>query len=234
MAGKTKGTAALKTTGKPSKTAQHHRKGAKGAKAVGKGSSTTSADKTNGRPSAFTDETKTKILTAIAAGNTLRTSAEYGGITYETLRAWLRKGDVGEEKFSVFSAALKKAQADAEALSVGRIRQAAKGGAIIERTTITTERTSKSGMATTTTRTTERYSPPQWQADAWWLERTRDEWRRHDKVTRTNFNFDLENLTDEQFELFDQLTNNDVDPAIAYATALNLGKKEGAGETPTA
>ncbi len=180
-----------------------------------------------GRPTSFTEDNKSKILTAIAAGNTLENSAQYGGITYETLRAWLKKGEAGQEGFSGFSVALKKAQADAEALSVGRIRQAAKGGAILERTTISTERTTKNGTVVTTTRSTERYAAPAWQADAWWLERiNRSKWGRHDRVTNHNYNFDLESLSDAQFELFDQLTDQGVEPPIAYATVL--GQKEGA------
>ena len=221
-----------KNTAFAGKSPKKAAKTAKPAKVLAsKGDVTTFKVNKGGRPSAFTEETKTKILTAIGAGNSLSISAQYAAINYETLRLWLKRGEHADEKkdpeFFGFFVAIKKAQADAEALSVGRIRQAAKGGAILERTTVTTERTNKSGVTTTTTRSTERYAPPQWQADAWWLERMNgQQWGRHDRVTRNQFNFDLENLSDEQFELFDQLTNDGVDPAVAYATCLS--KKEGA------
>lgn len=218
---------AQKTPQKNGPSAKSPQKTVRAKKTAAKPAQSASNPSKVGRPSNFTDEVKAKILTAIAAGNSLTTSAQYANITYETLRVWLKKGESGEGEYSVFSVAIKKGQADAEALSVGRIRQAAKGGAVIERTTVTTERTTKSGSTVTTTRATERYAPPQWQADAWWLERVnRQQWGRHDRVTNTNYNFDLERLTDEQFELFDQLTDQGVEPPIAYATCLN--QKEGA------
>ena len=51
--------------------------------------------------------------------------------------------------------------------SLARIEAGAQGGALVERTTTT--RTAKDGTATTTVR--ERYTPPDWHADGWFLER---------------------------------------------------------------
>ena len=51
--------------------------------------------------------------------------------------------------------------------SLARIEAGAEGGALIERTTTT--RTAKSGATTTTVR--ERFTPPDWRADGWFLER---------------------------------------------------------------
>ena len=51
--------------------------------------------------------------------------------------------------------------------SLGRIELAAQGGALLVR--VKTTRTSKSGVVTTTVR--ERYTPPDWRADGWFLER---------------------------------------------------------------
>lgn len=221
-AGKAAATAPKKSS--PTTASKKSAKNPKSASSTAPSSIKPKPGKSAGRPSSFTDEVKSKILTAIAAGNSLTTSAQYAGINYETLRLWLKRGEHGEQtdpEYFGFFGAVKKAEADAEALSIGRIRQAAKGGQIIERTTITTERTSKNGVTTTTTRSTERYSPPQWQADAWWCERKNPtQWGRNDRVTKTSFNFNLENLTDAQFEMFDQLTRDGVDPAIAYATCL--------------
>ena len=51
--------------------------------------------------------------------------------------------------------------------SLAQIEAGAEGGALVERTTTT--RTAKDGTATTTVR--ERYTPPDWRADGWFLER---------------------------------------------------------------
>ena len=63
--------------------------------------------------------------------------------------------------------------------SLARIELAAQGGALLER--VTTTRTSKSGVATTTVR--ERYSAPDWHADGWFLERRHPtEWSRRTEL----------------------------------------------------
>ena len=59
--------------------------------------------------------------------------------------------------------------------SLARIELGAQGGALVER--VTTTRTSKSGVVTTTVR--ERWTPPDWRADGWFLERRHPaEWSR--------------------------------------------------------
>ena len=58
--------------------------------------------------------------------------------------------------------ALTRAEAEAGAVSVGRIRRAANGGALIERKSVTI-----AGVTTVT----EKFAQPLWVADAWLLER---------------------------------------------------------------
>ena len=63
--------------------------------------------------------------------------------------------------------------------SLARIEAGAEGGALIERTTTT--RTAKSGATTTTVR--ERFTPPDWRADGWFLERRHPaEWSRRTEL----------------------------------------------------
>ena len=63
--------------------------------------------------------------------------------------------------------------------SLARIEAGAEGGALVERTTTT--RTAKNGTTTTTVR--ERFTPPDWRADGWFLERRHPaEWSRRTEL----------------------------------------------------
>jgi transposase-like protein len=102
-----------------------------------------------GRPSKFTPEAKERILLAIRSGNWLCVAARAGGITYETLREWLRQGEADleagkETEFSGFSVAVQEARDWVEMRNVGFIQVAARKN---------------------------------WSAAAWWLEKSRpDRW----------------------------------------------------------
>ena len=62
---------------------------------------------------------------------------------------------------------------------MARIELGAQGGALVER--VTTTRTSKTGVVTTTVK--ERYTPPDWHADGWFLERRHPaEWSRRTEL----------------------------------------------------
>lgn len=45
------------------------------------------------RPSKFTTKAKDKIVEKLRAGETRANAAKMGGITYETLLQWIRKGE---------------------------------------------------------------------------------------------------------------------------------------------
>ena len=65
--------------------------------------------------------------------------------------------------------------------SLARIELGAQGGALVERTTTT--RTAKSGATTTTVR--ERWTPPDWRADGWFLERRHPtDWSRRTELVQ--------------------------------------------------
>lgn len=81
------------------------------------------------RQSKLTPETQKKIVGAIAEGNYLETAAAIGGVTYTTLNNWMRKGESASSGAYVeFLEAVKKAEAEAEALRVSRISKAGKEG----------------------------------------------------------------------------------------------------------
>lgn len=73
------------------------------------------------RPSKYTPEREAKIVEALAAGNTRKTAARLAGIDQGTLENWMLR-------YSGFSAAVEKAEADAEASHVANIKAAAVGG----------------------------------------------------------------------------------------------------------
>lgn len=98
-----------------------------------------------GRPHELTPETHEAIVKAVRGGNYITTSAEMSGISKATLFAWMQRGARGEHPFAELFDAVKKARAEAKAAALGTILRAAAGSAT---------------------------QPPQWQAAAWFLERT--------------------------------------------------------------
>ena len=79
--------------------------------------------------SKLTPETQKKIVDAISEGNYLVTAAAIGGVTYTTLNNWMKKGESASSGAYVeFLEAVKKAEAEAEALRVSRISKAGKEG----------------------------------------------------------------------------------------------------------
>lgn len=121
-----------------------------------------------GRIPKFNQEAAQIVLAAVADGVPEKYAALKAGITSRTLDRWKAKGREQQSgEFASFLSALKKAQSQRVAASVERIQAASRGGFVVEKTTVTT--TNAKGV--TTTRTHEKKLPPQWTADAWFLER---------------------------------------------------------------
>jgi hypothetical protein len=116
------------------------------------------------RPTKLTPEIQAAIVARVEAGNYPEYAVESVGISASTYYSWMRKGKKAKSgPFLQFSKAVKKAKATEQIENVLHIKQAMKGGKLIERTTIT----KKDG----TTQTTEKYSQGIWQAASWLLER---------------------------------------------------------------
>jgi len=78
-----------------------------------------------GRPSKLTPETQKLFVDAIAAGNYVATAAELAGIGQSTYYRWLEQGKTATRgRYREFWDAVKKAEAQAEAVRVARIARA--------------------------------------------------------------------------------------------------------------
>jgi len=120
-------------------------------------------------PDKMTPETVNIILETIAALAPMTTAADRAGVSTRSVRWWMLRGKrESDGPYRDFFSAVKKTRADALLTRVIRIGKAGEGGAVIEKTTITS--TSKSGS--TTTKTIEKIAQPQWVSDAWKLERS--------------------------------------------------------------
>jgi hypothetical protein len=118
------------------------------------------------------------------------------GITTVTFNAWLREGGLAraaiargekvtaaQKRYAEFLTAYEKAEAEAIAVRLGTIHDAAKGGWVKTKTTVKVDGEGSVIEETTTTETI----PPQWQAAAWMLERRRpQEFGRRVEVTGAN------------------------------------------------
>ena len=103
-----------------------------------------------------------------------------------------------EDPFLEFLESSTRARARRTLESLARIEAGAEGGALLERTTTT--RTSQSGATTTTVH--ERWTPPDWRADGWFLERRHPaQWSRHTEVALVDHELEVDPLVGVHDEL---------------------------------
>ena len=123
-----------------------------------------------GRPPLLDDALAARVLQLAGAGVPRKHVADAVGVSRRAFAYWLargRDGGKGDEPYVQLLHALKRAEAEAVAVSVGRIRRAGSGGALIDRKSVTT--VGPDGKPVTTV--TEKFAQPLWVADAWLLER---------------------------------------------------------------
>src|SRR5262245_40281791 len=125
------------------------------------------------------------IVTAIVGGVPYYQACLMAGVPDSTETDWMERGEGRHATlppapvFTAFSAAVKKAQAQDEARRLLRINQAGQGGTVISETTITYP----DGRVEREVKRTS----PQWQADAWHLERKYpDRYSRRDRLALTD------------------------------------------------
>ena len=65
------------------------------------------------RPSHFTKKVREKVIEALTVGATYKIAADYAGISYSTLRMWLREAENGNNKYKEFERDVRQASASA-------------------------------------------------------------------------------------------------------------------------
>lgn len=149
----------------------------------------------SGKRTKLTPERQKKILDALTAGGYFEVACEYAGVDARTGFEWLQRGR-GEHPtrpctplYAQFAQAVEKAQADDEVYTIGRIKQAGQGGAIIyEKVHRKPDIITRNEKGVTVekrgeTITERRLSAPDWTADAWRQERKHSQrWGRKERV----------------------------------------------------
>lgn len=142
----------------------------------------------------LTQERHQVIIEALAKHNYISTACNLAGIDEGSYYHWMDKAEAYEnrilagdvltdkekeqaERFVKFFQEVKQARAGSEAVLLGRIDKAGSEPSLIERRTI--EHRLKDGTAKQ--ETIERWSPAQWQANSWILERTN--WQKYGQHT---------------------------------------------------
>lgn len=149
------------------------------------------------RPIKLTPELQQKICDILAAGNYIDAVCDYVGISTSTFYNWTARGERGwkkdiDEGYVGFLDAVKKARSQSEISSVSRIRRAAMGEQVVKRKVVT--------RPDGTQIVEETITPPEWTADAWFLERSfPDRWGRR-RVDVVNRDIDLSKLSTEQLD----------------------------------
>ncbi len=77
--------------------------------------------KPTGAPTKLTPERQAKILEYIRQGNYIHTACQAAGITDQTFRNWRQRAEDGEQPYSDFFEAVKRAEAEAEPGMVGSL-----------------------------------------------------------------------------------------------------------------
>jgi len=80
------------------------------------------------RPTALTPDVQGRICQGIRVGMTYAMAAQYGGVTYESFRIWCRRGEHGRAPYAAFLASVKTAEAQAVAMWLSRVEEAAQNG----------------------------------------------------------------------------------------------------------
>jgi hypothetical protein len=125
--------------------------------------------KTRGRTTKLTPALQTAIVEAVSKGVPYCQAALLADIGITTAKEWRARGEGRDAtrpqtpQFAAFAAVLQKAEAANEARQIQVILDAAAGGMVIEESTTV--------FPDGKERSTRKYTAPQWQASAWYLER---------------------------------------------------------------
>lgn len=130
-----------------------------------------------GRPTKLTPEVHQSVYQMLRDGCTFEAACRAVDIDPELARQWVQRGEGRHptlpalEPYVGFAGAVKKARGEDQARRVTRINQAAEGGRVVFRRTVT--KTNGDVVVE------EKFSEPDWTADAWHLERS--DWKHWGK-----------------------------------------------------
>ncbi|MBZ6253643.1 hypothetical protein KVH27_35420 [Streptomyces olivaceus] len=137
--------------------------------------------KPTGRPRLLSEEVEARLVAASRTGVAVELAAEMAGISRTTFLRWMARGraevearedgEPPEEEEAQYAALYEKvrtARATAAARAMMNIRRVADGGVV---TKVTTRKFRDSVTGDIVEETVEDRTPPDWRADAWYLER---------------------------------------------------------------
>jgi len=128
----------------------------------------TKTGKGPGQHTTLDAKVQAKLEELLAEGQFVETACELAGVSKASFYRWMEAGEQedGPQPYRDFRNAIEKARAKAEAAAVRTVR----GAQVPWIQTTTVEGTDKDGNPISRTET--KTMPGEWQAAAWWLERT--------------------------------------------------------------
>jgi hypothetical protein len=183
-----------------------------------------------GRKSTLTPALEAALVNAVTIGVPLRTASALAGVPYDTVLRWIQRGEDrhptrrATAPYVQFVQAIKKAQAQDQARRLARLEQVARGGTVVQEYTRTIRR--KDGSTVTVHEV--RYTPPQWQADAWHLERTDPtHWGRRARLDLHTYHEKVARKARQLSEQYDLDIEALIERAERYANGLDDEDLEG-------
>lgn len=135
----------------------------------------------NGRPALLSEEVEGRLVAASRTGVAVELAAEMAGVSRSSFLAWMRRGrveveareageapDLAEDEYAALYVKVRTARAMAAARAMANLRRVADGGIV---TKVTTRRFRDPVTGEIVEETVEDRTPPDWRADAWYLER---------------------------------------------------------------
>ncbi|QFG13277.1 terminase small subunit [Streptomyces phage Gilgamesh] len=134
-----------------------------------------------GRPRLLSEEVEQRLVAASRTGVAVELAAEMAGVSRSSFLAWMARGraeveareagekpNPDEEEYAALYEKVRTARATAAARAMMNIRRVADGGVV---TKVTTRKFRDSVTGDIVEETVEDRTPPDWRADAWYLER---------------------------------------------------------------
>ncbi|MFZ3557236.1 hypothetical protein [Streptomyces sp. BH055] len=134
-----------------------------------------------GRPTLLSEDVEARIIAASRTGVAVELAAEAAGISSATYRRWMARGraaiegreegadpDPEDDPYIALFERVRTARAVAATRAMANIRRVADGGIV---TKVTTRKFRDPETGQIVEETTEDRTPPDWRADAWYLER---------------------------------------------------------------